>query len=76
MLFVSPEERVIHMWMKDTLIPLDMLFLAPDGRILKIAAMAEPNSTSVISSDVPADSPSAAIRFGAILATSPKPEAN
>lgn len=54
MLFVSPEERVVHMWMKNTLIPLDMLFLGPDGRILKVAAMAEPGSTEILSSGVPA----------------------
>lgn len=53
MLFVFPEKRVVSMWMKDTLIPLDMLFLGPGGQVLKIAGMTEPNSTAIISSGVP-----------------------
>lgn len=54
MLFVHDEERVVHMWMKNTLIPLDMLFLAADGTIVRIAAETEPLSTRIISSGDPA----------------------
>lgn len=54
MLFVHEEERVVHMWMKNTLIPLDMLFLAADGTIVRIAAETEPLSTRIISSGDPA----------------------
>lgn len=54
MLFVFGEERVATMWMKDTQLRLDLLFLGPDGRVLKIAENAEPLSLEAISSDVPA----------------------
>jgi uncharacterized membrane protein (UPF0127 family) len=32
------------MWMKNTLIPLDMLFLAADGRVVHVAEYAVPGS--------------------------------
>jgi len=54
MLFIHGEERVLHMWMKNTLIPLDMLFLAADGTIVRIAEETEPLSTRAISSGEPA----------------------
>ncbi len=41
----------ITMWMKDTLIPLDMLFIDNRGIITKIVANAPPESTDLISSD-------------------------
>ena len=53
MLFVYDMERVIGMWMKNTFLPLDMLFLESDGRIVKIARHTEPHSTDVISSQKP-----------------------
>lgn len=54
MLFVYGGEQQIRMWMKNTLIPLDMLFVAADGRIVSIAAETEPLSLEVIASGVPA----------------------
>jgi hypothetical protein len=42
------------MWMKNTLIPLDMLFIGDDGRILHIAERTIPGSTATISSMQPA----------------------
>ena len=50
MLFVYPEARVVSMWMKNTLIPLDMLFVAGDGRIIRIAQRAQPQSLEHITS--------------------------
>lgn len=54
MLFVYPGEQQIRMWMKNTAIPLDMLFVASDGRIVDIAADTEPFSEAVIASAGPA----------------------
>src|SRR6185295_20191074 len=37
MLFDFSPEQQISMWMKNTYIPLDMIFIRADGRILRIA---------------------------------------
>jgi uncharacterized membrane protein (UPF0127 family) len=54
MLFLYPEEQPINMWMKNTVIPLDMLFIASDGRIVGVAERAVPLSTVTIPSGQPA----------------------
>ena len=51
MLFIYPRDRPVSMWMKNTLIPLDMLFLMRDGRIVKVVERAVPLSLQTISSD-------------------------
>lgn len=51
MLFIYRRDRQVSMWMKNTLIPLDMLFLARDGRIVKVAERTVPMSLRTISSD-------------------------
>jgi uncharacterized membrane protein (UPF0127 family) len=51
MVFGDPQPRVWTMWMKNTYIPLDMLFVAVDGHVVKIAH-AIPHDESIISSDV------------------------
>ena len=53
MLFLYPSERVATMWMKNTLIPLDMLFIDADGHVVHIAERAVPQSTMTISSEKP-----------------------
>lgn len=46
----SHEDRVQSMWMRNTLIPLDMAFIAKDGRIVRIEAMTTPRSLASIGS--------------------------
>jgi len=53
MLFPQGSPQVAHFWMKNTYIPLDMVFIGEDGRIAKIIANARPFSLDVLSSDVP-----------------------
>ena len=54
MLFVYRGSRRLTMWMKNTYLSLDMLFLDSEGAITKIAARTTPLSTERISSDGPA----------------------
>ncbi len=53
MLFEFPAPTVARMWMHDTLIPLDMLFVAGDGRIVNIVEEARPMSDAVIAAAAP-----------------------
>ena len=41
------------MWMRNTYIPLDMLFICPDGSIARIAENTEPLSTRTVASGEP-----------------------
>jgi uncharacterized protein len=50
MLFDFSPEQEVSMWMKNTYIPLDMIFIRADGRILRIAENTEPLSTRIIPS--------------------------
>ena len=50
MLFDFSPEQQISMWMKNTFISLDMIFIRADGRILRIAQNTEPLSTKIIPS--------------------------
>jgi uncharacterized protein len=50
MLFDFSPEQEVSMWMKNTYIPLDMIFIRADGRILRIAENTEPMSTRIIAS--------------------------
>ena len=54
MLFDFTPEQEVSMWMKNTYISLDMIFIRADGRILRIAENTEPLSTRIISSGGPA----------------------
>jgi uncharacterized protein len=50
MLFDFSPAQDVSMWMKNTYISLDMIFIRPDGRILRIAESTEPMSTKIIPS--------------------------
>jgi uncharacterized protein len=50
MLFDFSPEQEVSMWMKNTYISLDMIFIRADGRILRIAENTEPLSTKIIPS--------------------------
>ena len=42
MLFAYPQPRILSIWMKNTYIPLDIVFFGQDGRIVNIHENAEP----------------------------------
>ncbi len=50
MLFLFDVEQEGAFWMKNTLIPLDMIFIKADGTILSVHPMAQPHSRKVVKS--------------------------
>lgn len=40
MLFIYPESRVMNFWMEDCLIPIDIVFIGPDLRVVNAYSMA------------------------------------
>ena len=53
MLFVFDDDADHSFWMKNTLIPLDMIFISADHRIIGVRANATPLSTASIGVDAP-----------------------
>ena len=53
MLFDFGQVEPVSMWMQNTYVSLDMLFVRPDGTVARIAADTEPLSTRVIPSGEP-----------------------
>ncbi len=53
MLFDFGEEREVAFWMRNTFIPLDMIFIAADGTIKSIHPNARPQDDTAIPSGVP-----------------------
>ncbi|CDO61279.1 FIG007785: exported protein [Candidatus Phaeomarinobacter ectocarpi] len=54
MLFDFETPRVITMWMRNTPLPLDMIFIDPNGRIISVAENTVPYSEAIVSSRYPA----------------------
>ncbi len=53
MLFDFKQERPVSFWMRNTFIPLDMLFIEADGTVLNIHVNARPHDTTSIPSAGP-----------------------
>jgi uncharacterized protein len=53
MLFDFKRDQPVSFWMHNTYIPLDMLFIAGDGRIMHIVENAKPLSDDLIPSQYP-----------------------
>lgn len=69
MLFDFMETRPVTMWMKNTYIPLDMIFMDEAGTVTHVARNTEPLSLDIVSSQGPARyvlelNGGAAARFG------------
>ena len=52
MLFIYPKNQIIKMWMKNTLIPLDMIFINNSGKIIDIFKMTIPKDLTPIGPEV------------------------
>lgn len=50
MLFIYDQKKDINMWMKNTLITLDIIFINEEGKIINISQSAQPMSLTRISS--------------------------
>lgn len=56
MVFVYGEPREVSFWMKNTVIPLDMIFVAPDGTVLNVEhASPQPNASTSELKSYPSD---------------------
>jgi uncharacterized membrane protein (UPF0127 family) len=53
MLFAYPSPRPVSMWMKNTVLPLDMLFVNTDGKVEKVVENTQPFSLAHIDSEAP-----------------------
>ena len=53
MIFDFQRDQPVAMWMRNTLIPLDMLFIARDGRVVNIHERAIPHDETAIPSEGP-----------------------
>ncbi len=53
MLFTWPDERNVSMWMSNTVLSLDMVFIKKDGRVHRVQANTVPFSETIIEAGVP-----------------------
>jgi uncharacterized membrane protein (UPF0127 family) len=54
MIFPYSPPQTVSFWMKNTVIPLDIIFIGPDHRVINIAANATPYSEASLPSAAPA----------------------
>ncbi|MBM3506926.1 MAG: DUF192 domain-containing protein [Alphaproteobacteria bacterium] len=54
MLFTYEQPQIIQMWMRNTYIPLDMVFVGADGRVINVAERTVPESLTIVPSAAPA----------------------
>jgi len=54
MFFIFGFETNLPFWMKDTLVPLDMIWLDKNGKIVDIQTITEINSTKIYQNKIPA----------------------
>ena len=59
MLFVFDADQQVAFWMKNTLVPLDMAFVAADGTVRKVFANVAPAPPSARDEDIPRESAAA-----------------
>ena len=59
MVFIFDQDAPVAFWMKDTLIPLDMVFLSSDGTVRKIFARVPVLSPKISDSQIPLEQGSA-----------------
>ncbi|MEO6834285.1 MAG: DUF192 domain-containing protein [Candidatus Tumulicola sp.] len=53
MIFVFEQDGPVEFWMKDTLVPLDMIFVAPDGTVRNVYARVATVSAKLPDASVP-----------------------
>jgi hypothetical protein len=54
MLFIMPEERFQSFWMRNTYVPLDIIYLSSEGIVVSIQANAAPMNETPLPSEGPA----------------------
>lgn len=54
MIFVFSKNGVLPFWMKDTFVPLDMIWLNSEGKVTDIINASETNSTKILQNSQPA----------------------
>ena len=53
MLFVFDADQEVEFWMKNTLVPLDMVFLGPDGTVRSVAANVPATNAQTPDAEIP-----------------------
>lgn len=53
MLFPYAQPRMLSFWMKNTILPLDIIYIGPDGKVINVVR-GEPHSEKQLWSDAPA----------------------